>query len=95
MQPKKDDVSFETTWMDLEDMMSSEISQSEKDKYDSTHMQNLKKTPNEQTKKCRIGPINIENRLMVARGKGGGESKMGEKEWQIQSSSHGMNKSEG
>ena len=41
---------FATTWMDLEDIMLSEISQSEKDQipYDITHMWNLKNKTNEQ-----------------------------------------------
>ena len=39
---KKKMLSFVTVWMDLENIMLSEISQSEKDKYhDFTHMWNL------------------------------------------------------
>ena len=34
---------FITTWIDLEDTMLSEISQTEKDKYCSTYIRNLKK----------------------------------------------------
>ena len=39
---KKKNVLFATGWMDLENIMPSEISQSEKDKYhDFTHMRHL------------------------------------------------------
>ena len=42
---------FATVWMDLEGIMLSEISQSEKDKYhDLTYMFNLKNKINEETK---------------------------------------------
>ena len=38
---KKKILSFATEWVDLENIMLSEISQSGKDKYDFTHMWNL------------------------------------------------------
>ena len=41
---------FVTTWMDIDGIMLSEISQTEKDKdYDFTYMWNLRKKTNEQT----------------------------------------------
>ena len=46
---KKDEiVPFETTWMDPEGIMLSDISQPEKDKY---HIWNIRKNPNEQSEK--------------------------------------------
>ena len=48
---KKDDtLPFGTTWMDLECIMPSEISQMGKSKYCFTYMWNLKNKTNEQTK---------------------------------------------
>ena len=44
---KNEILPFETTWMDLEDIMLSEISQTEKDKY--CMVWNLKNKTNEQT----------------------------------------------
>ena len=40
---KNDILPFATTWMDLEHIMLSEISQKEKDKYDITYIRNLEK----------------------------------------------------
>lgn len=41
-------------------------------------------------------PVNTENKLMFARGRGYGEmGKMSEDEWEIQASSYGMKKSHG
>ena len=43
----------------------------------------------------RIRPINIENKWMVARGVGGGGlGKTSDREWEIQASSYGMNRSQ-
>ena len=59
--------------------------------YAFTYVWNLKNQMN--TQKSRIRPINTENRLMVAKeGKSGRE---GEREWEIQAFSYGMNKSQG
>ena len=40
---RKERVLFTETWMDLESVILSQVSQSEKDKYDTTYMWNLKK----------------------------------------------------
>ena len=40
---RKERVLFTETWMDLESVILSQVSQSEKDKYDITYMWNLKK----------------------------------------------------
>ena len=78
--------------MDLE-----EISETEKDKYHDLTQNGIQqnKNKNKQMKKqrkSRIIPINIEDKLMVARGVWQ-LGKMGEGEWEKQDSSYGMNKS--
>ena len=62
--------------------------------YDFTNMWNIKNKIDEQTQ-SRIRPVNAENRLVVARGKGGRRmGKMGEGDWEILASSYGMSKSQ-
>jgi len=57
-------------------------------------MWNLKTKQMKKQTKSRITPINTENKLMVALGKGnGGMGKMCEGEWEIQASRYGMNTS--
>ena len=52
---KKEILPFATTWMNLEDIMLSEISQTERQiLYDLTNMWNLKKTLKSQTQKQRV-----------------------------------------
>ena len=61
-------------WMDLENIMLSELSQIEKDKYyDISYMMNLKINTNECNTQNRNRLIDIENKLDVTsrRGKGG------------------------
>ena len=75
--------------MNLEGVMQSQISQTKKDKcYMILGMCEISETKN------RIRPINTENKLMVARGKGAGGwvSEMGDKAWEVQVSGYGMNK---
>ena len=60
------------TWMDLEIIILSEVSQKEKDKYHITYMWNLKYDTNEHIYETdRL--TDIENRLVVAKGEGGWE----------------------
>ena len=71
--------------MDLERIMPNEISQRERQ---------IPYGIKEQTDKANR-TINRENNLMVARGEESGEMrKMGEREWEIQVSGYGMNKSQ-
>ena len=57
------------TWMDLEIIILSEVSQKEKDKYHITYMWNLKYDTNEHIYETdRL--TDIENRLVVAKGEG-------------------------
>ena len=80
--------------MDLEGIMLSEISQTEKGKYCMIPlMSNLKTQMNKQTTKSRIRPKNTENKLMVARRKGQRIDKMHRGEWETQLSAYRMNKS--
>ena len=59
---------FVITQMDLEDIMLSEIRQTEKEiLYDFTYMLNPKSKTNEQIKQKRKGLIDTENKLVVAR----------------------------
>ena len=68
---KKDDtLPFGTTWMDLECIMPSEISQMGKSKYCFTYMWNLKNKTNEQTKHKTHG---YREQTVVTRGRGVGE----------------------
>ena len=63
---------FVATWMDLEGIMLSEISQTEKKTpHDFTYMWNLENKTNEHTKQNRNRLIDTENKLVVARGDGG------------------------
>ena len=55
-----------TTWMDVQGIILSEVSQTEKDKY----CVNLKKHKNKIQKNPKL--TDLENRLLVARGRGGG-----------------------
>ena len=65
---------FAATWMELETFILSEISQKEKDKYYTiSHMWNLKYGTNEPIHKTKT---DIENRLVVAKGKAGSGSGM-------------------
>ena len=61
------------TWMDLEDIMLSEVSQTQKDKY---HMISficgIEKTKQMNKQKSRKRPTDTENKVMVARGEEGG-----------------------
>ena len=61
-----------TTWMDLEGIMLSEISQTEKDKYYiiSTYMQKLKSKTNEQTKHNINRLTDTENNWWLREGRG-------------------------
>ena len=81
---------FQMTRMDLDSIMLSEMSQTEKAKYQMIPLiyGTLK---NEQTK-SRIGTTNTKNKL---RGGGGGLGKMGKGEKELQASSYGMSKSWG
>ena len=67
--------------MDMEGIMLSE-NKSDRERqvqYDFTFMCNLKDETNEQTKQKRMWLIDVENKLMVTRGEGGGRlGKMGE-----------------
>lgn len=62
---------FATTWLELESIMLSEMSQSEKDlSYDLTHMWDLKnKSAKGKKGKSRNRPLAIENKLMVQEGR--------------------------
>ena len=60
-------LSFAAAKMDLKDIMLSEISQTEKDKYICSHMQNLNNNNNNnKTKKHEKEHMTIENRSAVA-----------------------------
>ena len=60
-------------WMDLENIMLSEVSQIEKDKYyDISYMMNLKINTNECNTQNRNRLIDIENKLDVTSGRGKG-----------------------
>ena len=68
---KKEILQFVTTWMDLEGIVLSEVRQRQKPiLYDLIYMWNLKKKKN-QKQKNETKAIDTENRLMVARGRGG------------------------
>ena len=83
---KNEIVPFAMTWMELEYIMLSEISQSEKDKYHMISlMWNLRNKTSEQrgkreSDKPRKRLLTIENKLMVTRGGGWAKWVMGIKE---------------
>ena len=60
---------FAATWMDLEIIILSKVSQKEKDKYHITYMWNLKYDTNQHIYETKTDS-DIENRLEVAKGKG-------------------------
>ena len=90
---KNEILTFATTWMDLQGIMWSEISQTEKDKY---HMISLickiqkikkaNKTKWKQTHRCR------EQMDGCQRGGGGW---IGKEDWEVQTSSYKINKPQG
>uniref|UniRef100_A0A671FEW0 DUF1725 domain-containing protein n=1 Tax=Rhinolophus ferrumequinum TaxID=59479 RepID=A0A671FEW0_RHIFE len=63
---KNEILPFATTWMDLENIMLSEISQSEKDKYHISHLYLESKEQNKQTNITEIDS-DTEKKLMDAR----------------------------
>ena len=82
---KNEILPFATTWLDPEDIMLSEISQSERQiPYDFTHVWNLRKKPKKKTDKTRQNKTKnslliTENKLMVTRrGMCRGMGKIGE-----------------
>ena len=62
---KKNDI-FVTTWMDLEGIMLSEISQTEKDKYHMISLCGIKNKTKQNKETNRL--LNTENQLVVAKG---------------------------
>ena len=80
-QEKNEILTFATTWIELERITLSEISQSKKDKYDFTHMWNLrnKQAKGKKREKPRNRLLTIENKLMVIIGEvGRGIGKIGD-----------------
>ena len=69
---KKEILPFTSTWMDLEDVLLSEISQTEKHKYRMISLICGIWKQNKQTKQKGNRFIDAENKLVVARGKGAG-----------------------
>ena len=68
---KNEILPFATTWMDLDYIMMSEISQTEKDNYSRISLIcGIYKTKQTNKKQKRNRLIDIENKLVVARGKG-------------------------
>ena len=62
-------MSFAATWMDLEIVILSEVSQTQKDKYYIAYMWNLKKKgTNEPYLQSRSRVTDVDNKLMVTRG---------------------------
>ena len=61
---KKEILPFATTWMDLNDIMLSKISQTKKDIWSHLYVDSKKKTPQKEL-------IDTENRLVVAKGEEG------------------------
>ena len=74
---KDETLPFVTTWMDLEGIMLSEISQTEKNKYYFTYMWNLKNKTNEQTKHNITRLIGTEKRWWLPEGRGLGSGQNG------------------
>ena len=75
---KNEIMPFAATWMDLEIIILSEVSQKEKDKYhDITYRWNLQYDTNETIYEIKNRIMDIENRLMVAKGKRG-------KDWEFE-----------
>ena len=84
---KKDEIiPFVTTWMDLEGIIISKISQRKTKLYDFTCVWNVKN----QTKKAETGPEIQKTAGSCQMGWVGGMSKMGTGEWEIQASGWGM-----
>ena len=75
---------FAVTWMDIEIVILSEVSQTEEDKYhDIAYMWNLKKGY-KWTYLQNTNSHSGENKLMVTKGeKGGGRDKLGDWDWHI------------
>ena len=89
---KKEILPYVTTWMDPEDIMLSEISQLEKNKYRMISLMcGIQKQ--QQTKKNKL--IDAENRLVVARGGGWGLDEVSKCGQKAQTSSYKINKSRG
>ena len=67
---KNEIMPFAATWMDLEIIILSEVSQAEKDKYriTITYMWNLKKSYKSTYLQNRNRPIDKENKLMITNG---------------------------
>ena len=69
---KKNEILPFVTWMDLETMLNEiYVRQTRQTPYDFTHMCNLKNKANEQIKWNRNKLVNIEKKLMAAKGEGG------------------------
>ena len=69
---KNEILSFATTWMDLEIIILSEVSQTEKDKYHITYTWNLKNNTNESIYKTETDSQTWKASLWLPKGKGGG-----------------------
>ena len=78
------------------DIMLSEISQTEKNKYRMTYVESKKTEQTNQLNQTKNRLIDTENKLVVARVEGGwGRSEMGEGDQEIQTSRYKINKSWG
>ena len=64
---------FAAIWMDPENIILSEVSQTEKDKYYITYMWNLKNNTNESIYKTEADSQTQKTNLWLPKGKGGGE----------------------
>ena len=68
---KNEILSFATMWMDLKDIILSEVSQTEKDKYSCSHWNT--KYKNEAKSEHNKTETNVENKLVFSVGRGEGE----------------------
>ena len=74
---------FAATWMDVEIIKLSEVSQTEKRQlpYDITYTGNLKKWYKGTYLQNRNRVTDVENKLMVTKGEGGGRDKLWDWDW--------------
>ena len=71
---KKELLPFATSWMELESIMLSEISQAVRDKYHMISLLTGTKSTKEKSKQTITRDIEVKNNLTIARGEWGGDS---------------------
>ena len=81
---------FAATWVDLDIIILSEVSHTDKEKYNITSMWNLKKSTNELTQKTETDLQTLKTNTWLPKGKDMGRDGLGFRQWQMYTFVYGM-----